>query len=917
VTESRDETIARVFAACLERLPGERETFLAEACSDDPELIAEIASLLSSHESAGDFLEELDRARAAALVESSPEAEPEETVGPYRLLRELGRGGMGVVWLAERADGQFEQRVALKLVKRGMDSDAIQRRFLRERQILARLQHPNIARLLDGGVTAAGQPWFAMEHVEGVSLTEYCDGQRLGLEARLRLFDAAGRAVQHAHQQLIVHRDLKPSNIMVTAEGEVKLLDFGIAKVLEGDEDAPAPALTEAGLRLVTPEYGAPEQLRGEPVTTATDVYALGVILYELLTGRRPFRFERRTAEAMARLVEETEATRPSTVVARDTGREQPDSLAAARGTTVPRLRRSLRGDLDTIVMKAMRKEPERRFASVEALLGDLERYRTGLPVRARPDTVSYRTAKFLRRHGFMVAAVVLVILSLGGGLAVALWQRGVARTEAAKAEQVQDFLIDTFEVSDPWKTKGEEVTARELLDRGAGKIRTGLAAQPEVQGRMMQVVGTLYYKLGLYDRAMEQFEQALDVRARALGLHSLEAAESQKELAITLIDKADYDRGESLIRKAIETREALVGEDDAETGNMLNTLGLLLAEKGRYDEAEQTLRKALAIHRRTLGDEDESTLSTLGNLGLALRWGGKLEEAEKLHREALELNRKVFGDDDPRTAWALERLGVGLAQRGDTEAAVPLLTEGLDIMTRVLGEEHPDTALALNNLAKTRLVAGDPEAAEPLFRRALAINGAIHGEDSLYITTNLSNLSEVLVMQGKYDDALALQERALSLRRRLLGADHPDVAKVLQQMGHTRLLMGQPERAEPLYAEALPIARAAWDDEHPDLATLLAGYGEVRLLQGRPREAEPLLREALSIREKVLVPDDWQLGESRVLMGECLLALSRPAEARPLLRDGRAILVAARGEDDRLARRAEEELTRIDSTGG
>ncbi|HXI03253.1 MAG TPA: serine/threonine-protein kinase, partial [Candidatus Saccharimonadales bacterium] len=313
--ERREDDAARLLLEALDRPSDERAAFLDDACAGDAELRAELDSLMEAHERAGDFLERMDLERAAALVESLPEPAPEGIIGAYRLIRELGRGGMGVVYLAERADGQFEQRVALKLLKRGMDSDEILRRFLLERQILARLQHPNIAALLDGGVSEQGQPYFAMEHVDGLQLLDYCDRHRLGVAARLRLFDEIGRAVRHAHQNLIVHRDLKPSNILVTAAGQVKLLDFGIAKLIDTSDGSGAATLTATGLRLVTPEYGSPEQLRGEPVTTSTDIYALGVILYELLTGRRPHTFSERTPEALARLAGAAEPSRPSTAV--------------------------------------------------------------------------------------------------------------------------------------------------------------------------------------------------------------------------------------------------------------------------------------------------------------------------------------------------------------------------------------------------------------------------------------------------------------------------------------------------------------------------------------------------------------------------------------------------------------------------
>ncbi|MFQ5572464.1 MAG: serine/threonine protein kinase, partial [Rhodothermales bacterium] len=459
-----------LFAAALDHPPEERTAFIDRACTGNPALRDELESLLRAYHASEHYLEAIDADRARALIESVGELVCEEQrIGPYQVVRELGRGGMGAVFLAERADGQFEQQVALKLIKRGMDSDAILRRFLRERQILAHLRHENIARLLDGGVSDEDRPYFAMEYIDGLPLPDYCDTHRLDVEARLRLFQDVCRAVQYAHRSLIVHRDLKPSNMLVTEDGTVKLLDFGIAKLLDPEAQSGATALTEAGLRAMTPEYAAPEQVRGEPVTTATDVYTLGVVLYELLTGHRPYQFERREPKAIARVINDVEPELPSTAVRRETDIQHTDgttetvtplSVSRARSTQPDRLRRRLSGDLDTVVLKALRKEPERRYASAEAFVEDIRRHLAGLPVLAQKDTLAYRASKFVRRHTVgVVFATALGLLTLGSAVVMALQQAETMR-EAAKAEEVKSFVMSLFEMSDPDASKGETITA-------------------------------------------------------------------------------------------------------------------------------------------------------------------------------------------------------------------------------------------------------------------------------------------------------------------------------------------------------------------------------------------------------------------------------------------------------------------------
>ncbi len=548
------QRVTGIFGEAIELTPGERGAFLDAACGAATDLRAELESLLSAYEQAGGFMEALDLERGAALLEAAADVEPSRRrIGPYRLLRELGRGGMGVVYLAERAEGGFEQRAVIKLIKRGMDSDAILQRFLRERQILAGLEHVNVARLFDGGVTDDGQPYFAMEYIDGEPLTAYCEERALSVEQRLRLFEDGCRAVQHAHGKLVVHRDLKPSNMLVTSEGELKLLDFGIAKLLGEEDDA--TALTQAGMRVLTLDYAAPEQVRGEPVTTAADVYALGVVLYELLTGRRPYDAERRSRVDVARAVCEVEP--------------RPPSLAVA---SQPRLAKRLRGNLDTIVLKALAKEPSRRYASAEALAEDVRRHRAGHPVQARRETMAYVSAKFVRRHRVSVAAASVATLFLLLGLVGTTWQAAVAseerdraRLEAERAETVKEFLVGLFKASDPVESKGETITARELLDRGTDRIENELAGHDALQAELFETVAHISYSIGLYDRVRTLGERSVEHTRRAYGADHPQVAEALHTLGWMLHGSGNYPAAEDVARQSLAQRRRLLPPDSPE----------------------------------------------------------------------------------------------------------------------------------------------------------------------------------------------------------------------------------------------------------------------------------------------------------------------------------------------------------------
>jgi len=865
MTADQWEQIQTIFVQALSRPLPERADFLDTACPEDPALRREVEALLDEAERPGpiDVLASELVGPLTARWRGVPTAD--DRVGPYRIIREIGRGGMGVVYLAERADGQYEHRVALKVMREHTaDADRLAR-FLHERQILAQLTHPNIARLLDGGVTDTGAPFFVMEYVAGQPIHAYCDEHALPIEARLELVEAVGAAVQHAHQALIIHRDLKPSNILVTEAGEVKLLDFGIAKLLEAlPEEGPR---TRTGLQLMTPEYAAPEQVRGEAVTTTTDVYALGVLLYKLLTGRRPYRLDGASPAAIERIVSETEPLPPSEAVrtpADGAAKPSPTAArAAARSTTPARLARRLAGDLDTIILKALQKEPSRRYASVETLIDDLRRYRDGRPVQARPDTLGYRAKKFIRRNRASVMAAALVVVSLVGGLTAALWQariaaaeRDQAQLEAAKAEQVTAFFVDLFGAADPSEAQGDTLNAFEVVDRGAAQIEQDLPDQPAVRAAVKASIGQVYQNMGDYERAQPLLEDALDLRRAALGPKHPEVAQS------------------------------------------LNDLGVILHYRGEFEAAEARYREALRMRRQGLDAPHEGIASTLNNLGAVLHHQGSLDSAETYYRDALAMRQLLVADDDPELAVNIANVAMIRKYKGDHATADSLLREALAIQRAALGHEHPSVASTLNNIGTTRLDMGDGQGAINALQEALAIRRTVLGAEHPLVAQSLNNLAAAHERIDRLDQAERLYREALALRRRLFGNEHPALTSTLNNLALVLRTRGELDAAEPLLRESLALRRTFYGDDHPRVARALSNLARLHSDRGAHETALPLYREALRIRQQALPDGHEAIAGDQTRLGVSLTALGRYAEAEPHLLQAHAALTDARGAD-------------------
>jgi serine/threonine-protein kinase len=730
-------------------------------------------------------------------------------IGAYKVLRELGHGGMGAVYLAARADDQYQKRVAIKVVKAGAFGEDAIRHFRRERQILASLDHPNIARLLDGGATDEGLPYLVMEHVEGQPIGRYCDTNRLPTAERLRLFRAVCSAVQYAHRNLVVHRDIKPGNVLVAADGVPKLLDFGVAKLLN-PELSGEPA-TATGLAM-TPEYASPEQARGEPITTASDVYSLGVLLYELLTGQRPYRIKSRQALDVLRAVCEEEPEKPSTAVARTTpvttaeGTNAPATTAevvsAARAATPDKLRRRLRGDLDNIVMMALRKEPQQRYPSVEALSEDIRRHLEGLPVVARQPTLGYLTGKFVRRNrGAVLAALTIAGLILSFGVTATLQSRQIARErdqaarERDKAQKVSEFLASLFKASKPSEAQGKPVTARDILDRGTGKIATQLADQPEVRATLLYTIGDVYMALGANDRARGLLEEALAERRRLFPGDHPDTAVSLASLGLLYEIQDDQPRAESLYRESLAMRRRLFGEGHPEVARSLEALANLLNDKGDPATAEPMLRESLAIHRKAFAADDRRVLASMTNLAVVLSARGRHAEAESLFRDVLAARRRA-GGETPALGVALENVGNVLFEQRRFPEAESFHRESLEVRRRLFGADDWRVGMQLVNVGAVLSATGRCGEGEGLLREGLSVLRKSMGEDHVLTATAKSRLGGCLVEGGMYAEAepLLLAGYASLLRKRPVDKETRDARG---RLAHLYQAWGKPEKAD------------------------------------------------------------------------------------------------------------------------
>ncbi len=801
----------------------------------------------------------LDRAGPAQQVEMVEG----DSVGPFRVTGVLGRGGMGVVYAAVRQTDDLPQQAALKLLPASFDSAHRRERFLEERRLLARLEHPGIARLIDAGVTKADQPWFAMERVLGESIDEHCQARGLDLRMRLHLMLEVFAAVQYAHGQLIVHRDLKPSNILVDQEGRPRLLDFGIAKALDD------PQQTGTIWRALTPAYAAPEQIRGEPPTVVSDVWSLGVLMYLLLVGRTPFAEIREASGPAAEL---------GAVLDRD---PLLPSRAAARNPAPPVSARELRGDLDAIVMRALARDPAHRYGSVEALAADVRRHLAYQPVHARRGVLSYRIGRFLRRYRLPVAVTAAALLALTAMLVYALAQADRARDQAQRAQTVTDFLIEAFEASAPQRAAGSAVSARDILEAGARRIESGLLEAPTVRLQMLGVIGRLYVSLALYSEAARLQEIRLEEARVLYGDRHLEYADALLDRGSVHVWMSELEAGKSAYETALAICEVQDRDGDCHLDAM-RQLAKIASEQGEADAAEHGLREVLARTQRRFGPSARQTAEVLDSMAEFLNREGRYQEAEQAIRQAL-----AIAAEDPQTAPAnlvtmRWRLAVILRNLGRAEESIALMVDVVDLQRRIYVDRHPRLADAINELAMALLMLNRPEEAEPLMRESVEIYEAVFGDDTEMVATVRLNLGTLLWRLGKADEATELLKIAEQSYRSILGDQHQYVAMAQMMRGRMALEAGDMVVAEPLIRAAVESYEAALSMDNPLVANARQELAKLLLAQENASEAEPIQRAVLANWQAHFGDHDHRVAAAQLLLAKILLAQGK--DARELL---------------------------------
>jgi len=847
----RWESVKELLHQAMQLTPDQRISFLNEACSSDTKLRGELESLLSAEEGLrSSFMQSppLDD----AVFASAGCFEPGQCFAQrFQLIRKLGEGGMGQVWLAEQTS-PVRRQVAVKLIRAGMYDESVVKRFQSERQSLAIMDHPAIAKVFDAGTTPQGQPYFVMEYVPGLPITGYCDLKKLEIKDRIELFIQACEGVQHAHQKAIIHRDLKPANMLVVEiDGKPvpRIIDFGLAKAttlnVEGET-----LFTQMGHLVGTPGYMSPEQADpvGRDIDTRTDVYSLGAVLYVLLAGSQPLEAkagEKLPLDEFLRRLREEDPPTPSTKVSND--RQTSSAMAKARGTDPKQLVKQLRGDLDWITMKALEKDRARRYGSPMELAADLRRYLNQEPIAARPASATYRIRKYVRRHRLAVAiAAVLLILLTAFSILQGVELRRITH-ERDRATRITDFMTNMFKVSDPDQARGNSVTAREILDKASNDIGKGLAKDPEAQAEMMQVMASTYQNLGLYARAHELAKGALDTRRSLLGPKDPKTLESMSQLGWILDRQGNDLEAEKLERQALVDDRRILGNDDPRTLETMDNLAVILENRGRYDEAERLEREAIAAGTRRLGPESAQTLSSMSNLANALWYEGRYGEAEKEDRQLLDVERRVWGPDHPKTLAIMTNLAVAMFAQRRLAETEKLDREVLDAERRVLGPEHQITLLTMENLAATLSIEGHLAESEKLNREMLAIRLRTLGPDHPETFASQFNLADVLFREGHLHQAEKLNRETLAGLLRLFGPENRQTLEAQSNLAAGLIAEGQFVEAEKVARETYDIECRTLGPRQSDTVFALQLLGTAMAEMHRYPEASQLFRDAIA----------------------------------------------------------------------
>ncbi len=806
------KNVKEIFLAATERPFDERATFIAEKCGEDTELLNEVQSLLASHNSDTQFIEK-PAVNLSSILSNGATNGAGKTLGKYKIVMEIGRGGMGAVFLAERDDGEFSQQVAIKVLGQALPDSEIVRYFKREREILASLNHPFIARLLDGGVTPDGLPFFVMEYVEGVSVLEFATRENLSINERLHLFTQICEAVGFAHRNFIVHRDIKPNNILVTNDGTPKLLDFGLAKMINPNIAKTDILQPDTAFLAMTPAYASPEQMRGKPITTASDIYSLGIVLFELLTNERPYQFDTDNLAEIVRVVCETEPTRPSSRLRPKSKVQNPKS---EKQDLNPKSKiqnpKSLQGDIDNIVLMALRKEPLRRYQTAEQFAEDIKRHLNSLPVVARQNNFKYRASKFVKRNTIGVLAATLIFLSLIGGIAATLWQSRQTQKEKEKAESINVFLGRMLKYSNPiyksLQKGGQAATINDVLDEAADRLKQGeFDNQPEVKAELLHTVAASYAGQGKLALARELLQEYVDLTTKLYNEDHPKRIESLSVLATLIFSTGEMNGSEKLYRQVLPRLrdEQIKGNIKAEIlADGLNNFAYLRRTQGDSHEAEMLFRESLALNLQMSVDEANFTNGvTQSVLASTLADQGRFDEALQTAREGVEEQRRSGFAKTPTFAFNLTVLSGFLTEKSEFAEADADLREAEDIFRK--------------NLSQSNLWLGD----------------------------NLRNQAISFYFQGKYSEAIQKADETLKIYEESFGKHYDHYPTTLMIKGLSLAKIGQTNEAENLLREALKLRTDSLPKEHFWVAIAESALGECLMIEKKYAEAEPLLRES------------------------------------------------------------------------
>ena len=880
---ARWSELERLYHAALEMPPEERASWIGQACAHDEKLRCDLESLLEHDQPEDDFLDQraIDVAARELTVDGAepPSIEPGSQIGAYKIVEQIARGGMGVVY---RAEQQYPVRrtVALKVIKPGMDSDHVIARFQAERQALALMEHPNIARVLDAGTTSSGRLYFVMELVDGIPVSEYCQKHELGLRQRLELFISICQAIQHAHQKGVIHRDIKPSNILVTVyDGNPvpKVIDFGIAKAMH-QPLTERSMHTQAGATIGTLEYMSPEQAGsyGEDIDTRSDVYALGAVLYELIAGSTPL------DRASLRNSSELDLLRRI--------REEDPPPPSVRQTDA-RLSRAVRGDLDWVVMKVLEKDRARRYETASALARDLRRYLDGEPVEAAPPSYSYRLRKFARRHRAVLLTTAFLGVLLIGGVVVISWMAIRALRAEQAATAVNDFLQnDLLQQASPEMQSAArpdpDLKVRTALDRAASRVAGRFDREPGVEAGIQNTIGRTYLSLGFYSEGRKHLERSLDLERRALGAENPKTLKTEWLLGWTDLVQAKYPEAAALLQQTFDIQRRVLGPEKPDTLVSMNTLAGVYSAQGKYTQEEALEHQLVEIRRRVLGPENRETLSSMGMLARSYRHQGKLPEAEALFNQTIGIKRRILGPEHPDTTNEMNSLGIVYQLDAKYPQAEALFSQTLEIQRRVNGPEHPNTVVTMGNLSEIDYQEGKYAQAEALQTQAIEIERRVIGPEHPTTLVHMNDLALTYAAEGRYAEAETLLKQVLETQRRVMRSGNPRAFETLSNLAETYQRQGNYALAETYAGQALEGRRKSLGPEDRDTISAAASLALAYQSQGKFAESEPLAREAIDTDRKTR-PEDWQRFLAESLLGASLAGEKKYAEAEPLLLEG------------------------------